>query len=175
MSVSLPAGGVTFRPGEAADAPAIRRLIRAARLDPTSMDWRNFTCACDASGRIIGIAQIKPYPDCQEFGSLVVVPSWRGRGLGDALIERVSARARGTCWLVCRDTLAGLYARHGFVRQRFSASPPSIRLKRMFAIFLRLFGVNIIAMRRPPGSGVAREQSSSQGGQQAGRVGVSAA
>jgi amino-acid N-acetyltransferase len=139
---------VTLRPATAEDETTIRRLIRGARLDPTNLHWQNFTCACDEAGRIVGIAQVKPYRDCREFGSLVVVPSWQGKGVAAALIRRLVEAERGVVWLVCRDRLAPLYARFGFVFAEFRSRPRTLKVKTGFATIARMFGIRIIAMRR---------------------------
>ena len=141
---------VTLRAATAKDSELIRRLIRAARLDPTSLHWPNFTCACDESGKVVGVAQIKPFADCREFGSLVVLPSWRGRGVAALLIEAVVGAERGDCWLMCRDALEPFYARYGFKRERFSTSPRTLRLKLGVSKVMLLFGIRIISMRRLP-------------------------
>jgi len=138
----------SFRPANASDDAAIRRLIRAARLDPTNLHWQNFTCACDDAGRTIGIAQVKPYRDCREFGSLVVVPSWQGQGVAAALIRQLVDAEKGVVWLVCRDRLESFYARFGFVYAGYRSRPRTLKLKTGFAILARLFGIRVIAMRR---------------------------
>ena len=148
VSVSSVIPTVSFRPATAADEATIRRLIRGARLDPTNLHWQNFTCACDEAGRIVGIAQVKPYRDCREFGSLVVVPSWQGKGVAAALIRRLVEAERGVVWLVCRDRLAPLYARFGFVFAEYRSRPATLKLKTGAAAVARLFGIRVIAMRR---------------------------
>ena len=139
---------VSLRPASAADDITIRRLIRGAHLDPTNVHWQNFTCACDAAGSIVGIAQVKPYRDCREFGSLVVVPSWQGRGVAAALIQHLVDAETGTVWLVCRDRLQPLYAKFGFVVAEYRARPRTLKIKTGFAALARLFGIRVIAMRR---------------------------
>ena len=139
---------VSLRPATAADDVTIRRLIRGAHLDPTNLHWQNFTCACDDTGRIVGIAQVKPYRDCREFGSLVVVPSWQGKGVAAALIRQCVDAERGVVWLVCRDRLEPFYAKYGFVFASFRARPRTLKIKTGFAAIARLFGIRVIAMRR---------------------------
>ena len=66
-------------------------MVLRAGLDPTTLRWQNFFIAHDAAGAIAGIAQIKPYTDCREFGSLVVVPHHRRQGVGAMLVEHALA------------------------------------------------------------------------------------
>lgn len=139
---------VSLRPATAADEAMIRRLIRGAHLDPTNLHWPNFTCACDEAGRIVGIAQVKPYRDCREFGSLVVVPSWQGKGVAAELIRRLVDAETGVVWLVCRDRLEPFYAKFGFVFASYRARPGTLKIKTGFATIARLFGIRVIAMRR---------------------------
>jgi len=138
----------SLRPAIAADEVTIRRLVRGAHLDPTNLHWQNFTCACDDAGRIVGIAQVKPYRDCREFGSLVVVPSWQGKGVAASLIRRCVDGETGVVWLTCQDLLGPFYAKYGFVFAGFRARPRTLKIKTSFAVIARLFGIRIIAMRR---------------------------
>ncbi len=139
---------IFFRPATAGDELNIRRLIRGAHLDPTNLHWQNFTCACDDTGRIVGIAQVKPYRDCREFGSLVVVPSWQGKGVAASLIRQCVDRESGVVWLVCRDRLEPFYAKYGFVYAGYRSRPRTLKIKTGFAAIARLFGIRVIAMRR---------------------------
>jgi hypothetical protein len=47
----------------------------------TALDWLmgrlmvRTVIFAEEDGAIVGIAQVKPYRDCREFGSLVVLPS----------------------------------------------------------------------------------------------------
>ena len=76
------------------DEVVIKRLVRAANLDPLSLHWKNFLVA-ESAGRIVGAGQVKPYPNARELGSLVVLPSHRGRGIGSAIVPAPIPRGGG--------------------------------------------------------------------------------
>ena len=112
--VTLPPG-VHLRRAERTDAAAIHRLIWRERLNPLSLDWRRFTLAVDAQGRMLACAQIKPHGGgTRELASLAVLPAWRGQGLAGALIRHLQAQAGPPLYLTCRAALVPFYARHGF-------------------------------------------------------------
>jgi N-acetylglutamate synthase-like GNAT family acetyltransferase len=138
---------VSIRAARADDEAIIRRLIREERLDPTSRDWRHFNVA-ELNGEVIGIAQIKPYSDCREFGSLVVRRQHRSRGIAGQLIEATLAGERGDVYLLCRDSREAYYSRFGFRRIEPSEAPRTLRYKLGFSRLFDVFGVRIICMLR---------------------------
>ncbi len=106
---------VELRKAERADRAAIWRLIFSERLNPLGINWRRFVLAVDEAGAVIGCAQVKPHSDgTRELASLVVVPSWRGRGVSRRLIETLQASAGPPLYLTCRSGLAEFYARFWF-------------------------------------------------------------
>jgi N-acetylglutamate synthase-like GNAT family acetyltransferase len=129
------------------DAPTLRRMVRAAGLDPTSLHWENFLVA-EREGRAIGIGQVKPYRGAPELGSLVVLKTYRGQGVGASLIHALIERHPGELFLFCRDRLEGYYAQFGFERAGLRELRGTVKHKYLFARLFRLFGVKIIAMRR---------------------------
>lgn len=85
----------------AADASAIKRLVRGARLDPTDLRWQNFRVARGGQ-HILGCIQLKRYPGLQELASLVVRQRYRGQGIGQALVEEILASvAQPPVYLIC--------------------------------------------------------------------------
>ncbi len=106
---------VELRKANQADRAAIWRLIFSERLNPMGINWRRFVLAVDDAGAIVGCAQVKSHGDgTRELASLVVVPSWRGRGLSRRLIETLQAAAEPPLYLTCRSGLIEFYARFGF-------------------------------------------------------------
>jgi len=134
-----------LRAATEADAGTIRKLIVDERLDPTSLDWRHFMVA-EEDDRIVGIAQVKPLPGVNEFGSLVVLPAYRGRGIAARLIQALEAQAGRPLYLVCRDRMEPYYNRFGFRRIGFWSAPPFLRFKLGAAALMRLAGVRVIGM-----------------------------
>ncbi len=141
--------GLRLRAATAADRPAIRRLIRQARINPMGLDWHRFVVIEDQGGGIVACGQVKPHGDgARELASLAVAEGWRGRGLARAVIEHLKRRAGPPLWLTCREGLVPLYARYGFVRvtARGEMTPYFRRLDRLARHILRLL---------PPGEGLA--------------------
>lgn len=105
----------TLRSATEQDAAVIRKLVIQSQINPTGLDWRRFLVAVDSTGLIIGCGQIKPHRDgSQELASLVVAPSWRGKGVARALIERLITSHAGVLYLMCQSSLGPLYQKFGF-------------------------------------------------------------
>ena len=144
----MPDSTFSIRPARFEDAATIRRLVRGAGLDPTSLDWPNFFVAHRA-GRIIGVGQVKPYPNSRELGSLVVLKPHRRQGVAAALINALVEPEQGELFLLCQQRMESYYARFGFGRVGLSQLRGAVRRKYLFTRVFRVFGVRIIAMRRP--------------------------
>jgi amino-acid N-acetyltransferase len=138
---------VNIRPATAADQRTLRRLVTAERLDPTAIRWQNFLVA-EADGEVVGIGQIRRHPDCEELGSLIVQPPYRGRGVGGALVAALEARAGRPLYLFCEASRESYYARFGYRRIAPGDAPRSLRLKYLVPRVLRLFGLRILIMRK---------------------------
>jgi N-acetylglutamate synthase-like GNAT family acetyltransferase len=140
---------VTIRPARPEDAATIRRMVRGAGLDPTSLHWPNFLVA-ENEGRVIGVGQVKPYRGSRELGSLVVLKSYRGQGVGSMIVRALIERESGDLYLLSRDRLEAYYARFGFRRVGWRDLRGVVRRKYTFVqVFRVLFGVRVIAMYRP--------------------------
>ena len=139
-----------IRPAQTEDQATIRALVRQERLDPTSLDWRNFLVAEEAGGRVVGIGQVKPLPGARELGSLVVIPDTRQQGVGAALIHALVAREKGSLYLLTRDHRVPYYQKFGFRPIGWRDAPWAIRAKLLPALAFRLFGVRVVAMGREP-------------------------
>ena len=125
-------------------------MIRAERLDPTSLDWRHFLVAEapveDGTGAIIGIGQVKHYPGCLELGSLVVLPEFRGQGIAAALIAALEARSGRPLYLLCRSEMEAFYQRFGYDTISFWQAPLVLRLKLLPAPLAALVGIHARVM-----------------------------
>lgn len=103
-----------IEPATAADAAAIKRLVRGARLDPTDLRWKNFRVA-RRKGRVLGCVQLKRYPGLQEVASLVVRRPYRGQGIGQALVQTLLAEvSRPPVYLICPRHRRSFYEQVGF-------------------------------------------------------------
>jgi predicted GNAT family N-acyltransferase len=72
--------------------------------------------ARDALGQPIGTGRLTPE---RKIGRMAVLPDWRGRGVGDALLLALIDTARELGWrdlsLHAQAPAVGFYARHGFL------------------------------------------------------------
>jgi N-acetylglutamate synthase-like GNAT family acetyltransferase len=104
-----------LRPAMKVDAPAIRRLIWQAHINPMSLNWKRFTVAINEQNQVIGCAQIKPHYDGTfELASIAVQPEQRCRGIARALIEHLLTDSPRPLYLTCRSSLQPLYEKFGF-------------------------------------------------------------
>ena len=140
----------TIRAAKAEDQATIRRIIRAANLNPMSLDWPNFLIAEDA-GEVVGIGQVKTHRDgSRELASIAVVPARQGQGIGSAIVNALLDRhGGGVLHLTCQGKNEGYYARFGFRRIPRQELPPYFaRLLPIMNVFARLARSEIIVMRR---------------------------
>jgi N-acetylglutamate synthase-like GNAT family acetyltransferase len=121
--------GLRIRAATAADSKMIRETIKAAGLDRTGLNWRNFKVAEDEAGTMAGICQVRHYWGLRELGSLYVRPELRGQGIGGALIQACLADARPPVHLECMAERQSLYEAHGFRRIPLGRAPLGLRLK----------------------------------------------
>jgi N-acetylglutamate synthase-like GNAT family acetyltransferase len=140
---------LTLRDATVEDQPTIRRIVRAANINPTGLDWPRFIVAEDG-GAIVGVGQVKPHRDgTRELASMAVLPAHQGQGIGTAVIEELLRRENGTLHLTCRPRLQGYYERFGFRRLEPRDYPPYFaRMLPIFNTVGRFFRVQIIVMRR---------------------------
>jgi amino-acid N-acetyltransferase len=114
ISPALNAMPIVVRPATAADAFAIKAIVRAAWLNPLDLDWPRFLLATWDQD-IIGIGQVKPHGDgSRELASIAVVPEWQGQGVGSMLIRVLLSRENGPLYLMTVPKTAGYYTRFGF-------------------------------------------------------------
>jgi predicted GNAT family N-acyltransferase len=89
---------------------------------PLALEWDDLDPLClhviarDAEGRPIGTGRLTPE---RKIGRMAVLPDWRGRGVGDALLVALLDEARARRWpevtLHAQVSAIGFYAKHGFV------------------------------------------------------------
>jgi predicted GNAT family N-acyltransferase len=128
MSQATPAG---FRVVAVEDYAAARPALRAVReavfvreqnvpleleLDAERDPQCQHVLAFDADGEPIGTGRLTPD---RRIGRMAVLSAWRGRGVGEALLEALVARARALGWrevsLHSQASAIGFYARQGFL------------------------------------------------------------
>ncbi len=89
----------------------------------------------------------------KSFASISVELSWRGQGIGSALIERLIALQDGPIHLMCQSSLGPLYERFGFVRIERDEMPKYFRRVSQLAGVLdslRAQGETLLIMRHIP-------------------------
>jgi arsenite methyltransferase len=112
------AGDATLRAAVPADLEAVERLLTASALplDGVAGALDTFVVA-EAGGRIVGVAGVEPRGADAVLRSVAVDASWRGRGLGRALVARVLELARdggvGGLYLLT-TTAEGYFPAFGF-------------------------------------------------------------
>jgi len=132
---------ISLRPAREDEQSLIKSFIRNEHLNPLSLNWRHFWLAETEAGEVIGCGQVKTHGDgSRELASLVVLPTWRSRGVAGSLISRLKQEAGAPLWLTCRSGLIPFYARFGFEDLTHSeALPPYFRrLRRLAKVFLSL-------------------------------------
>ena len=98
--------------------------------------------AVNSQGVIIGCGQIKPHYDgSKDLASIAVVPTWRGRGVARAVIERLLAENPGPLYLTCQASLGSFYKRFGFAPATPQELPPYFRHLHRLALAARKLGV----------------------------------
>lgn len=89
---------------------------------PLELEWDELDPVCvhvlarDADGAPIGTGRLTPE---RRIGRMAVLPAWRGRGVGDALLLALVEEAKRQRWpevtLHAQVSALGFYAKHGFV------------------------------------------------------------
>jgi amino-acid N-acetyltransferase len=138
---------ISIRQALPEDQATLRKMIFAARLDPTTIHWQNFVVAVETeTEKIVGCAQMKPYKDCREFGSLVVAPTYRNRGIAAMLLHELVDKEKNDVYLICRNEMRSYYSRFNFVEVPYDQSPRTLKLKIRLSRFFP--GANVICMIR---------------------------
>lgn len=105
------------------DLRAVREpvFVQEQRV-PLELEWDALDPDCahviarDDAGRPIGTGRLTPE---RKIGRMAVLAGWRGRGVGDALLEALVDLGRQRGWpelqLNAQVSATGFYARHGFI------------------------------------------------------------
>lgn len=119
--------GFTIQPIDYAtgveDLRAVRETVFVHEQNvPLELEWdaldplSHHMIARDAGGRPIGTGRLTPE---RKLGRMAVLNEWRGRGVGDALLLALLAKARELGWpavsLHAQVSAEDFYARHGFL------------------------------------------------------------
>lgn len=142
---------VTLRSAVRADDATIKKIVRAANINPMDLNWQRFIVA-EEDGQIIGTGQIKPHNDgSRELASIAVVPERQGQEIGSRIIRALIERESGVLYLMCREKLGTYYPRFGFYAVADGQMPPYFRrIARAARIFSKIMGVKLLVMKRDP-------------------------
>jgi amino-acid N-acetyltransferase len=131
-----------IRPATADDQFVITAIVRAARINPSDLDWQRFLLA-QWGQDIVGVGQVKPHKDgSRELASIAVVPEWQGNGVGGALIRALLSRETGQLYLMCGADREHYYERFGFKRLERPAMPPYFRRFMRIAPVVQMLTLN---------------------------------
>ncbi|MBI3740340.1 MAG: GNAT family N-acetyltransferase [Chloroflexi bacterium] len=141
-----------IRPATESDHATIKRVVRAARINPMDLDWRRFLIAQDAdAGNIIGVGQIKAHNDGScELASIAVIPEKQKQGIGSAIVRALMAKESPPLFLFCQAKLEMYYTRFGF--RKIGVEEMTTYYKRMWRLvnampeFIRA-NVHVIVMK----------------------------
>jgi N-acetylglutamate synthase-like GNAT family acetyltransferase len=118
---------IFLRAATVEDQAAIRRLIRAARLNPFGLDWERFIVA-QSGGQVVGFGQVKILGDgTPELASLAVLPQFQSSGIGSCIVWTLIDRTPGPLYLRCAGHNEGYYMRFGFRTLAPAEMPRSLR------------------------------------------------
>lgn len=144
---------VIIESARADDMPSIRALIKEGRINPTSLEWRNFVVARHPHEGVIGCGQTRdaPFGSGRELKSLVVRKDYRGRGVANAIIHALEEREHGIVWGTCDVAMVPFYIRLGCEMPGSDETPGYYR-------FLRRVGalLHILTFGRSPRVAVLR-------------------
>jgi amino-acid N-acetyltransferase len=134
--MSISTTSFELRPAVPADLDAVSRLLTASDLplDGVAASLADFIVA-EHNGGVVGVVGLEVCGDYALLRSTAVDPSWRGHGVGRALVERIIANAesRGIRALYLLTTTAERYfPSFGFSVTTREAVPGEIRATREF-------------------------------------------
>lgn len=140
----------TVRPATSADHAPVAELLRSAGLPLDGLDeqFGPAYAVAVADGAIVGAEGIEQYGTAGLLRSAVVAPSWRGKGIGEALTRDRLAWATSNgiteVWLLT-TTASDWFPKFGFQRADRATAPAPVRASREFA---EACPASAIAMRR---------------------------
>ena len=130
-------------PGERPALRCIREAVFVVEQQvPPELEWDGLDPECthvlaEAAGEAVGTARMTP---TGHIGRMAVLPPWRGRGIGSALLADLldTARARALPGVVlnAQNHALAFYARHGFTAEGDEFLDAGIPHRRMVRDFL---------------------------------------
>jgi amino-acid N-acetyltransferase len=144
---------LSLRRAGQADHEAVATLLRNLELPTEGVaEWMDQFWVAEHQGLVVGVAGMERYGDGGLLRSVAVAPSWRGSGLGRALIDRVleEGRTAGVREVYLLTTTAEHYfPRLGFACVDRETVPAALRVSAEFtgacpasAVVMRKAGTN---------------------------------
>jgi amino-acid N-acetyltransferase len=98
------------------DLDSLTGLLNDGRGDSTALELDRFIIARD-NENIIGCVRTKDLADdCIELASLIVLPAYRGKGIGTKLVNEVIKKdIRRPIYLLCMKDKENFYKKAGFM------------------------------------------------------------
>lgn len=119
----------------AGDLPAVLELLRRCEL-PADLDGTADCLLAREGTALVGCVALERYGSDVLLRSLAVGPEQRGQGLGRALVQRVTRRARTLgarhLWLLT-TTAADYFASLGYARVERASAPARLQASGQFA------------------------------------------
>jgi amino-acid N-acetyltransferase len=128
---------VHIRPGTAADLPAVLSLLQRNALptEGVTADALPTFVVAEEKRRLVGVAGLEVYQESALLRSAAVEESWRGSGVGRALIDRTLdlARERGIHDVFLLTTTAEHYfPKFGFACVSRESIPAAVQVSAEF-------------------------------------------
>lgn len=89
----------------------ICEFIKQYELDNRDLKKEQFIIAVNDQ-ELLGFGRMRQHADCMELCSLGVVTSYRGKGIGKAIVEELVRNTKGAIYLVC--IIPGFFEPLGF-------------------------------------------------------------
>jgi amino-acid N-acetyltransferase len=126
---------VAFAWAGAGDLPAVLELLRRCDL-PADLDGAAECLVARQGTMLVGCVALERYGADALLRSLAVGPEQRGEGLGRALVQRITRRARALgarrLWLLT-TTAADYFATLGYARVERASAPARLQASAQFA------------------------------------------
>ena len=126
-----PVAALRIRSARAGDWVAVSALVTASKLplDGAREHLDDFLVA-ESAGALIGVIGVERYGDGGLLRSAAVDADWRGRGVGESLLEALLVRETSTglrAMYLLTETAEGWFTRFGFARISRDIVPDSLR------------------------------------------------
>ena len=139
-----------FRLRRRSRAPRTKTYLTASALPLSgAREHLDGFLVAEAGGALVGVIGLERYADGVLLRSACVDDAWRGRGMGEALVRAIVARAEAAgdpAVFLLTETAEGWFPRFGFVRVTREEVPVSVKAS---VEFTTACPASAVVMRRP--------------------------